>query len=84
VSVLNPNVPNANVPNVTVPNLDMSTHHGAESPYEPNSNMPKCQIVDVIKHRTLNNVPNRQIVKLPPPNWAALFSDNYPLRGMFI
>jgi hypothetical protein len=69
MSVPNPNVPNANVLIVTVLNLDMSMCHGAESSYEPNSNTPKCLIVDLIRCRTLSNGPNRQIVELTPPNW---------------
>jgi hypothetical protein len=37
----------------------------------------KCQIIDIIKFRFY------LVCSETPPYWAALFSDNYPLRGVF-
>jgi hypothetical protein len=82
-----------NMPNVTVPNLNILMCHGDECNNVPKYYVRKCQSVDVIKcrmyqHAALQwtkptNCRTTYYLLLTPPNWAALFSDNYPLRGVF-
>jgi hypothetical protein len=50
-------------------------------------NFLNCQIVKLSNCRTFNKISKlsniQQNFEMTPPNWATLFSDNYPLRGIF-
>jgi hypothetical protein len=86
----NPNMRNANMPNVTVPNLKMSTRHSPECNNVTTRHSPEFTNVTTRHSPECNNVPNcnvthRQIVDFSlqtKPYRAALFSDNFALRGV--
>jgi hypothetical protein len=80
VSSSNSKFLNAKISNVTLPTFKCSNGHFFEwakvrHVISSNSMFPKCQIVEQKNVRTIS--------LMTQPYWAALFSDNFALRGIF-